>query len=146
MIGKILGFFLLIFSAACAQDVSPPGSATLTNSGSVTATTDGQIIENIRTTANDAPGITIDGRLNVVVRNVQIHHTGNIGISITGGSHGTQVQNVNIIDEGASGPLKNIQRQLAATGKAPAKNALKFPCPIKASLRPSHPPPLRRID
>jgi hypothetical protein len=49
-----------------------------------------------------------------------------------------------VIDK-ASGPLKNIQRQLAATGKAPAKNALKFPCPIKASLRPSH-PSLRRID
>jgi Right handed beta helix region len=95
------GAAALLLSAACAQDVSPPGPATLTNSGPVTATTDGQIIENIRITANGAPGITINGRLNVVVRNVQIHHTGNVGISITGGSHGTQVQNVNIIHEGA---------------------------------------------
>jgi hypothetical protein len=29
-----------------------------------------------------------------------------------------------VIDK-ASGPLKNIQRQLATTGKTPAKNALK---------------------
>jgi hypothetical protein len=92
---------LLLPVGATAQDVFPPGPAALADSGPVTATVDGQIIENLRITANGAPGITINGKLNVIVRNVEIHHTGGPGISIAGGSHFTHVQNVNIIHEGA---------------------------------------------
>jgi hypothetical protein len=48
----------------------------------------------------------------VIVRNVEIHHVGAAGLSIAGGAHGTKVQNVNIVHEGAPASGQNPNTNL----------------------------------
>jgi hypothetical protein len=101
--------FLLVslLSTTSAQDVYPPGPTALAPSGPVTASFDGQVIESLRITG--APCVTVNGRAHVIVRNIECHHSGGVGIAVMGGAHGTRVENVNVIYDGAppSGPNPN---------------------------------------
>jgi hypothetical protein len=58
-------------------------SCTLTDSGAIAASMDGQVIENLRIVSSSGPAITVDGYANVVIRNVQILHEGGPGIALT---------------------------------------------------------------
>lgn len=84
----------------------PITGVTLTESGPVTATSNGQIIENLRITSSGANGITVNGRTGVVIRNVEIRHTGGRGIYVTN-SPNTQISYAKIIHEGAPASGQN---------------------------------------
>jgi hypothetical protein len=58
-------------------------SCSLTDSGPVAATMDGQVIENLRIVSTSGPAITVNGYAKVVIRNVEILHDGGPGISIS---------------------------------------------------------------
>jgi hypothetical protein len=54
---------------------SPPGACKLTESGPVTVSRDGQIVENLRIfTSSKQPGIYVEGKKNVTIRNCTITH------------------------------------------------------------------------
>jgi len=57
-------------------------TCTLTDSGPVEATADGQVIEGLRITAPSGPGIRIQGYKGVVVRNVEVLHADGVGIQV----------------------------------------------------------------
>ncbi|MBA3685858.1 MAG: hypothetical protein H0W72_11550 [Planctomycetes bacterium] len=76
---------LLASAAAQAQDqtVPPAPLASLTASGPVVASTDGQVIENLLITADGAVAVDFAGRANVTLRNCYIRHA-NLGARIHG--------------------------------------------------------------
>jgi hypothetical protein len=73
-------------------------------SGPVVATRDGQVIENLRITADGVAGILVQKK-NVIVRNVVVVHRRSIGISLDH-ADGTRLENVVVEHAGspASGP------------------------------------------
>ncbi|MEO5726013.1 MAG: right-handed parallel beta-helix repeat-containing protein [Byssovorax sp.] len=75
----------------------------LTDSGPVKATADGQIIERLRITADGMAGITIQGFKGVVVRDVEIHHKGGVGIDF---SHADDLTIENVSVEHTGAPAK----------------------------------------
>ena len=84
----------------------------LTNSGPVSASVDGEVIENLRITADcqgGSNGISVDGHINVTIRNVEIHHSCRHGIQ-SNFAHGLVIQDVRIIrtDVPSSGPAETI--------------------------------------
>ncbi|MBI2389929.1 MAG: right-handed parallel beta-helix repeat-containing protein [Deltaproteobacteria bacterium] len=54
----------------------------LVDSGPIIATADGQVIEDLHIVATGVPGIKVDGKKNVVIRNVWIEHEGAAGIAL----------------------------------------------------------------
>ncbi len=54
---------------------------TLSDSAPVSASSDGQVIENLHIVASGTPGIEVNGFADVVIRNVWIEHTGDAGIA-----------------------------------------------------------------
>ena len=70
---------------------------TLTDSGPVTVTSDGQIVERLRITSTAGTALTIAGHANVVVRDVEILHCGGSGIDFSSASN-LHVSNVSIRD------------------------------------------------
>jgi hypothetical protein len=59
-----------------------------------------QVIENLRISADGVPGITIDGFDDVVIRNVEIRHSGAQGIKFTD-AHQLTIDSVSIVNVGA---------------------------------------------
>jgi hypothetical protein len=93
----------------------PPGACKLTESGPITVTKDGQIIENLRVfTTTKEPAIFIQGKTGVTIRNCTISHRaqttwpyGN-GIYFTG-ADGLTIEDVEVELVGvASGPLPDL--------------------------------------
>jgi hypothetical protein len=75
-------------------------TCTLTNSGPVTVSSDGQLIENLRITSTSGTALDTNGHNNVVIRNVEILHSGGPGISISG-SDDVTIENVSVEHTGA---------------------------------------------
>jgi hypothetical protein len=83
----------------------------LTASGPVTVTTNGQIIELLRITSTNGPGISVDGHSGVVIRNVEIRHAGGHGIDIAR-SDDILIENVSIEHTGAPASGQNPNADL----------------------------------
>jgi len=79
-------------------DAKPP--CTLAPSGPVTATKDGQIIENLSIKSTSGPAVRVSGKKNVVVRNCRIEHAGGHGIAFDG-ADGLRIDGVEIANTGA---------------------------------------------
>ena len=77
-----------------------PVSCTLTNSGPVTASRNGQIIEDLKITANGQYGVNVNGFSDVIIRNVLIEHRGGMGISFNNAPR-IRIENVSIRYTGA---------------------------------------------
>lgn len=75
-------------------------SCELVASEPVTASADGQVIENLRISADGEPAIRVDGFSGVVIRNVEIEHTGSRGIHFANADDIT-IENVSIEHVGA---------------------------------------------
>ncbi len=73
----------------------------LQDSGPVTATHDGQIIENLRITAVGQHAIEVAGHSNVVIRNVEIFHEGGHGVKCIN-APGLTIENVSITHTGTT--------------------------------------------
>jgi hypothetical protein len=97
-------------------------TCTLTDSGPIDATVDGQIIENVRITSTDGPAIRVAGRSNVVIRNVEISHGNGRGIEVSN-SPDTTIENVSIEHTGAP-----------ASGANPSDGLLNISCYQSARL------------
>jgi hypothetical protein len=71
-------------------DESTSGSTTgepacvLEESGPITVSRDGQVIERMHVVSTDGPAIVVDGFANVVIRDVWIEHAGGPGVAISG--------------------------------------------------------------
>jgi hypothetical protein len=76
-----------------------PG-CTLTDSGPLSATSDGQVIEKLRITSTSGAALTIHGHANVVVRDVEILHAGGPGIDASN-APGLLIQRVHVVHTGA---------------------------------------------
>jgi hypothetical protein len=94
-----------------AETVTLSGPGSLAASGPVTATRDGELIEGLRIMAEGTAGITVQGLRDVVVRNVEVHHTRGVGILIEN-ADGVLIENVHIVHDGAppSGANDSSQR------------------------------------
>ncbi|MEZ0314136.1 MAG: carbohydrate-binding protein [Myxococcota bacterium] len=73
----------------------PPATCTLTASGPVSATADGQVIENLSITSSGSQAILVNGRSGVVIRNVRIQHSAGVGIRLTS-AQGVTIENVSV--------------------------------------------------
>lgn len=66
------------------SDSTGAPACTLSDSGPVVASADGQIIERLHIVSTDGPAIAVDGFANVVIRDVWIEHAGGPGIALSG--------------------------------------------------------------
>ncbi|CAN5305451.1 hypothetical protein BH09MYX1_BH09MYX1_14990 [soil metagenome] len=74
---------------------------TLTDSPPIVVSADGQVIENLHIVASGAlPAIKVNGKKNVVIRNVRIEHNSASGIEIAN-ADGIKIENVSIEHTGA---------------------------------------------
>ncbi|HEX7601676.1 MAG TPA: right-handed parallel beta-helix repeat-containing protein, partial [Polyangiaceae bacterium] len=94
-------------SVDASPDATPPADAAdgapscaLQDSPPIVASSDGQVIENLRIVAKGTPGISISGRKNVVVRNVVVLHEGASGIALAN-ADGARLENVVVEHTGA---------------------------------------------
>jgi hypothetical protein len=81
-------------TATSAADTSDAGTAAdsstgapscqLQDSGPITVTADGQVIEGLHVVSTDGPAIVVEGFANVVIRDVWIEHAGGPGIDLAG--------------------------------------------------------------
>lgn len=85
------------------------GPMPLADSGPISATVNGDLIENLRVTADCEVGIRVDGYENVTIRNVEIHHSCTHGISANF-ADGLTIQDVRIVrtDVPQAGPAPTI--------------------------------------
>lgn len=97
MFNYILHSISLCLVIACAQAgvVTPPGPSTLTPSGPVSASRNGQVIEGLRITSTSGNAINVSGYSDVVIKNVEINHSGGHGIKLTN-APSAWIENVNI--------------------------------------------------
>lgn len=72
----------------------------LRESGPVVAMADGEIIEGLRITSDTGPGILVDGRRGVTIRNCEIHHHNGPGISFRAADEIT-IEDVVLVHDGA---------------------------------------------
>jgi len=82
------------------------GTCQLTTSGPVSASSDGQVIENLRIEVSQGPAIEVDGRSNVTIRNCEIRHGSGPGISFNGASN-LRIENVSVLHTGAPASGQN---------------------------------------
>lgn len=73
----------------------------LTESGPIVASMDGQVIENLHVVSKSGAAITVEGHKNVVIRNVHIEHSGGPGIDIGAGSDDILIEDVSVEHTGA---------------------------------------------
>jgi len=97
-----------------------PPSCTLTDSGPVEASSDGQVFELLRVTSTSGPAVTVNGFSNVVIRNCEIRHAGGSGIRF-GNAAGIRIENISVIHDGApaagqnpSDGLNNIEGEFSS--------------------------------
>jgi Bacterial Ig domain/Right handed beta helix region len=92
----------------CLLAAPAAAQVTLTPSGPVTATADGQVIQNLLITASGQDGITVNGRANVTIRNVEIRVSGADGIDASS-SPGLIIDTVKIVNTASGVPLPSEQ-------------------------------------
>ncbi len=96
-------------SAMATDTVLPPDPSTSTTgqpgdcpplreSGPVSATADGEVIEGLRITTDGEPGISVSGYQGVTIRNCEIHHLGTSGISFAA-AHDLTIENVVVVHD-----------------------------------------------
>jgi len=78
----------------------------LTTSGAVTASANGQLIENLRIEVSQGPAITVDGLSDVTVRNCELRHGSGPGISFSNATN-LHIENVSILHTGAPAAGQN---------------------------------------
>jgi hypothetical protein len=83
---------------AAGGDAGP--SCTLTDSGPLSADSDGQVFEKLRITSTNGAALTIHGHSDVVVRDVEILHAGGPGIDAAD-APGLTIQRVHVVHTGA---------------------------------------------
>ena len=98
------------------------GKCTLSDSGPVQVTHNGQVVENLRITSSSGAAIQIDGFSNVVIRNVEILHDGGPGIDFSNADD-ILIDRVSVLHTGAP-----------ATGQNPDDSRINIQC--YASQRP----------
>ena len=78
---------------------------TLTDSGPVDVTADGQVVERLRITADGGPAVRVEVHTGAIIRDVEILHAGGVGIQLSR-APGALIQNVSVTytDAPASGP------------------------------------------
>ena len=81
---------------------------TLTDSPPITATQNGQVIENVRIRAVNEPAIKVSNFSNVIIRNVEIDHEGGPGIKCSN-ADGLIIENVSITHIGPGSPLSSTK-------------------------------------
>ena len=96
----------LIVVASSLFSISSVFALTLTDSAPITATQNGQVIENVRIRATNGPAIKVKGFSNVIIRNVEIDHEGGLGIECLNADNLT-IENVSITHIGAGSPLSS---------------------------------------
>jgi hypothetical protein len=101
-------------------------TCTLVDSGPVEASTDGQVIENLRITSTSGPAIRVAGRSNVVIRNVQILHSGGSGIEVSDAPD-TTIEHVSVEHTGAP-----------ASGENPSDGLINISCYASARIKVAH--------
>src|SRR5262245_56826517 len=69
-------------------------SCTLTDSGPIVTTQDGQVIENVHIVSTAGAAITVQGHKKVVIRNARIEHAGGPGIDIAAGADDVLIEGV----------------------------------------------------
>ena len=87
----------LQFGAGNPPNDSPPSGScqTLTSSGPVTASANGQVIQNLRITSTAGNAVTVNGHSNVTLKNLKIRHAGGRGIYFVN-APGLRIENVEI--------------------------------------------------
>lgn len=70
--------------ASTADESTGAPPCALQESGPITVTADGQVIEGLHVVSTDGPAIVVDGFANVVIRDVWIEHAGGPGIELAG--------------------------------------------------------------
>jgi len=93
---KIKILFLTIVLLTLANTAQ---AITLKDSGPITVSSNGQVVENLRITSSGT-GITVNGKSDVVIRNVEIHHVGGYGINFIS-SPNILIEDVAIVHDGA---------------------------------------------
>lgn len=95
-----------------------PSPLILTDSGPVSASADGEVIENLRITADCTIAIEVKGFVDVIIRNVEIRHSCDPGIRAAG-AHRLAIQDVRVIrtDVPESGPApSSLGNNIVVTG------------------------------
>jgi chitodextrinase len=97
--------------ASATTPAAPDPGCSLTNSGPVNVTQNGQIVQNLFITASGQPAIRVNGFSDVIIRNVRINHTGAEGIVFTNAPR-LRIENVSVLHTGApsSGPNTSTER------------------------------------
>jgi hypothetical protein len=105
---RLMKLWLIAISLLALVEAGSEGACTLTDSGPVTATADGQVIENLRINASSGNGITVAGLSGVTIQNCEIHHVNASGIYFQNAPD-IHIYNCYIINDGApaSGPNSN---------------------------------------
>ena len=98
----------LIVAASSLFSISSVFALTLTDSPPITATQNGQVIENVRIRATNEPAIKVKGFSNVIIRNVEIDHEGGLGIECSNADNLT-IENVSITHIGPGSPLSSTK-------------------------------------
>jgi hypothetical protein len=86
--------FLLVFGFLETQHADAQ-TCTLANSGPISVSANGQVIENRRITSTSGAAIQINGFSNVIIRDVEIQHSGGPGINFSGAQSLT-IENVSV--------------------------------------------------
>jgi hypothetical protein len=108
-----LNLFGVLAAAVLVLAPHSTEALTLTNSGPISSSRNGQVIENVRVTSTSGHGIRVTHD-DVTIRNVEILHKGGNGIQLSGADR-AHIENVNIIYSGApargknSGEFNNIE-------------------------------------
>jgi hypothetical protein len=105
-----------------AGDSTGAPSCVLDESGPITVTADGQVIERLHIVASDGPGIVVEGFTNVIIRDVWIEHAGSAGIELSSADD-TTLDHVVIDHTGAP-----------ASGENPSDELLNLSCYDSARL------------
>jgi hypothetical protein len=93
-----------------------PLPCTLTDSGPVVVSADGQIVERLRITSTAGPAVRVQGHKNVVLRDLAIRHAGGPGIELDTADD-VRIENVSVDHTGAP-----------ATGQNASANLLNISC------------------
>lgn len=98
----------LLFLLTLLLSFPAVAQVTLTPSGPITVTANGQVVENKLITANGAIGITVNGFSNVIIRNVEIRVSGRHGIDVSSATALT-IDTVKIVNTSSGVPLPSEQ-------------------------------------
>ena len=113
-------------SSGAAGTGGGPPTCTLTDSGPIEVTSDGQVIENLHIVADGVPAIDVQNHARITIRNVSIEHSGAPGIAV-GSANDVTISNVAIVQTGAP-----------ASGENPTDEAMNISCYDTQSFHVDH--------